>query len=112
MGFAVSSLSDGPSTGGRNGGVVDKPLQKSVATSSTPQDEYAVDDWVDEMVHHSTDVPRVVVIFGFVGKAAKKDHLRIYLTPSLTYLCEIPRAAIVQRIPLRRDQFPLGGSYF
>ena len=70
------------------------------------------DDWVAKIVADPMDVPHVVLLYGFVGECSKPDHLRIYLTPSLTYLCEIPREAIVHHEPLPRDRFPLGGSYF
>jgi hypothetical protein len=75
-------------------------------------DEPRTDDWVAKIVDDPMDVPHVVHIFGFVGECSKQDHLRIYLTPSLTYLCEIPRNAIVHHEPVPRDRFPLGGSYF
>ena len=88
------------------------PNSEATAKSSTPEEALYCDSWISEIVHDPMDVPSVVVICGFAGKSAKDDHVRIYLTPSLTYLCEIPRAAIVHCIPLPRDQFPLGGSYF
>jgi hypothetical protein len=84
---------------------------ESIAKSSREEELY-YDSWVSEIVHNPTNVPSVVVICGFAGKSAKDDHVRIYLTPSLTYLCDIPGKAIVHHIPLPRDQFPLGGSYF
>jgi hypothetical protein len=82
------------------------------SAKSSSEEELHYDSWVSEIVHNPTDVPSVVVICGFAAKSAKDDHVRIYLTPSLRYLCDIPRKAIVHHIPLPRDQFPLGGSYF
>jgi hypothetical protein len=85
---------------------------RSVAEERTPEQDPEYDPWVRNVVEDPMAVPAVVVIYGFVGKAARDDHVRIYLTASLTYLCEIPRAAIVHHMPLPRAQFPLGGSYF
>jgi hypothetical protein len=85
-----------------------EPTPGSAPVSHEPQG----DDWVAHIVADPMDVPAVVLVFGFVGKASKDEHVRIYLTPTLSHLCEIPASAIVHRQPLPRAQFPLGGSYF
>ena len=91
---------------------IQESTSRSVGEAATPEQEPEYDPWVNNVVHDPVAVAAVVVIYGFVGKAARDDHVRIYLTTSLTYLCELPRSSIVHRMPLPRAQFPLGGSYF
>jgi hypothetical protein len=69
-------------------------------------------NWIAKIVEDPTDVPSLILMFGFVGKASKEDHIRIYLNPMLNCLSEIPKDAIIHQQDVSGPQFPLGGTFF
>lgn len=68
-------------------------------------------DFVSKIVNDPKSPPATLLLQGFVGRASKEDHTRIYFDPQLSSYVDVPNEAILHSKDIPPEQSPLGGSY-
>ncbi|XCN71472.1 MAG: hypothetical protein Q3M24_14245 [Candidatus Electrothrix aestuarii] len=73
-------------------------------------DDKFPDSFVDKVVKDPANVPNVMLLSGFVGKSAEKDHTRLYLDAVLSNFYDIPDESILHQAQLPLQVNPLGAD--
>src|SRR4029453_9969983 len=65
--------------------------------------------FVRDIVSDPKNVPDVMLLYGYLGASSEEGHERLYLTPDLAHYVEVPKSAILHRMPAPKEQDPHGG---